>query len=167
MTTYATGMIDGYLYGLNPTRQTFSKLAGPLVGLTTNTAPDGKHALVTYTSNNHLVTQILNLTNGATQNVPFIALPEKCTWYSFDTFYCGIPTSYPTGLYPDDWYKGLVSFSDVLWSYTLSTQSSAQVVVPRESLDMFRMESNPTTGYLFFMNKNNYELWSYRVGGVD
>ena len=167
MNTYASGTVDGYLYALNPIQQTFSKLLGPLVGLTSNTAPSGKHVLVTFTANNRLVTQIINTVNGTTQSIPFTALPEKCTWYSSDTFYCGIPASYPNGLYPDDWYKGVVSFSDVLWSYTISTQSAVQVAIPPQPIDMFRMESDPATGYLFFMNKNNYELWSYRVGGTD
>lgn len=167
LTTYASGTIDGYMYGLDPIKQTFSKLLGPFVGLTTNTAPDGKHVLATFTINNQLKTQVLDISNGTNQSIPFVVLPEKCVWYSSDIFYCGVPVNYPNGLYPDDWYKGLVSFSDVLWSYTLSTQSAVQVVVPPQPLDIFRMESDPTTGYLFFMNKNNYELWSYRVGGLD
>lgn len=167
LTTYASGRSEGYMYGLDPNKQTFSKLIGPLQGLTTKTSPNGTHAFATFTLDGQMISRVINLSTGAMQTVPFVTLPEKCTWYTNDVFYCGVPSSYPTGLYPDDWYKGKVNFSDVLWSYTVSTQQAGQVATPYQPIDIFRMESDTTTEYLFFMNKNNYELWSYRVGGSD
>ena len=82
-------------------------------------------------------------------------------------FYCGVPSSYPTGVYPDDWYKGLISFSDTLWSYSIAKQESVQVALPPQTIDIERMEAYPDAGYLFFMNKINNELWSYRIQGDD
>ncbi len=167
LTTYASAVADGYMYGINPETKNFSKLLGPLQGLTTLTSPDGNNVLVTFVQNEQLTTQIINTNTGRSTKLPFITLPEKCTWYSNDQLFCGIPKSFTTAVYPDDWYKGVVSFSDVLWSYTVSTGRSVQIVEPKESLDIFRMESYPSIGYLFFMNKNNYELWSYRISGDD
>lgn len=167
MTTYASGQVDGYMYGLDPQNKTFGKLLGPLTGLTTLTSPDGTQTLISDTENNQLVTKVITLATGAQKILPFTTLPEKCSWYSNDQLFCGVPTTFTNALYPDDWYKGTISFSDSLWQYTLSTGRAIQVVVPTDSIDMFRMESYSNMGYIFFMNKNNYELWSYRVGGND
>lgn len=167
MTTYASSGIDGYMYGLNPTSKTFSKMLGPLQGLTTLTSPDGIHAIIATTEAGQIVNKIVNLSNGTSQSLPFTVLPEKCAWYSNDMFYCGVPSSYPTGVYPDDWYKGLISFSDTLWSYSIAKQESVQVALPPQTIDIERMEAYPDAGYLFFMNKINNELWSYRIQGDD
>lgn len=167
MTTYAAGSVDGYMYGLNPVNQTFSKILGPLKGLTTLTNPAGTQTLISTIDNGFPVTRLVNITNGTSQSVPFVVLPEKCSWYSNDTFYCGVTSSFPKGVYPDDWYKGLVSLSDTIWSYTISTKEARQVAIPPQTLDIIKMESNPDAGYLFFINKINNELWSYRVGGED
>lgn len=167
LTTYASGKIDGYMYGLNPTTKNFSKIIGPLQGLTTKTSPNGTHAIITFTMDNSMISRLINLETNIMQPLPFVTLPEKCTWYSNDIFYCGVPTSYPSGLYPDDWYKGKVIFTDTLWKYQVSTQQSTQVITPIQPINIFRIESDTETEYLFFMNKNTYELWSYRIGGDD
>ncbi len=167
MTTYASGRTDGYMYGLNPVNKTFSKLLGPSVGLTTLTSPDGLYTLVSDTENNQLVTKIITLVNGTQRVLPFVTLPEKCSWYSNTQLFCGVPGSFTEALYPDDWYKGLVGFSDSIWEYDMGNDRTTQIATPTESIDIFRMDSYSAPGYLFFMNKNNYELWSYRVGGND
>lgn len=167
MTTYSAASVDGYMYGLNPTTNTFSKLLGPMRGLTTLTSPDGVHTLITTTENNILTTRLFDITNGANQPMPFTTLPEKCSWYSNDVVYCGVVNTFPTGIYPDDWYKGLINLSDTIWKYTISTKSVEQVAVPPQVVDIIKMESYPDAGYLFFINKITNELWSYRVGGED
>lgn len=167
LTTYASAVADGYMYGINPETKRFSKLLGPYKALTTLTSPDGSKVLVEFTENEQLTTKIINLNTGTAKTLPFVTLPEKCSWYSNDQLFCGIPKAFTTATYPDDWYKGVVSFSDVIWSYTPSTGRSVQIATPKESVDIFRMESYPDSGYLFFMNKNNYELWSYRISGDD
>ncbi len=167
LTTYSAASVDGYMYGLNPVTNTFSKLLGPLRGLTTLTSPDGVHTLTATTEGNMLTTRLVDITTGTIQNMPFTTLPEKCAWYSNDILYCGIVNSFPTGTYPDDWYKGLVNLSDTLWSYTVSTKSVEQVAVPKQVIDIIKMESHPEAGYLFFINKISNELWSYRVGGAN
>ncbi len=167
MTTYAASTFGGYMYGLDPTTQKFTKILGPTFGLTTLTSPDGKRVLISSIENRQLVIKVINLDTRSQKILPFSTLPEKCNWYTNDQLFCGVPNTLPVGTYPDDWYKGIISLSDSLWSYTLSTDRAVSVATPRESLDMFRMESFTTPEYLFFINKNNYELWSYRVGGTE
>jgi hypothetical protein len=167
MTTYASGTIDGYMYGMKPENSSFVKLLGPLPGLTTNTSPNGRWVFATYTVNNQFVSRIIDLETGTQQSVPFVTIPEKCTWYSDVEIYCGVPTEFPSGLYPDDWYKGSVVFSDILWKYNRETKERLQLGTFQSPTDIFRIESYNDLGYLFFINKNNNELWSYRVGGDD
>jgi hypothetical protein len=167
MTTYASGNADGYTYFLNPVTKKFFKVLGPLRGLTTLTSPDGKYILESKVQNGQLTSVLLTLSTRSETVLPFTTLTEKCVWYSNDQFFCGVPNEFPAGMYPDDWYKGLVSFSDTLWSYTPSTNRAVSVVTPNESVDIFRMESYNNSEYLFFMNKNDYTLWSYRIGGQD
>lgn len=167
MTTYASASVDGYMYGLNPVSKTFSKMLGPLPGLTTLTSPDGIHTIIASFENGQMVNRIMNNSNGTNQPLPFTVLPEKCAWYNNDTFYCGVPSSYPTGTYPDDWYKGIISFSDALWSYSISKQESVQVALPPQTIDIERMEAYSDAGYLFFIDKITNQLWSYRIKGED
>lgn len=167
MTTYASAGIDGYMYGLNPTTKTFSKLLGPIQGLTTLTNPSGTYSLISTSGQNGLTFGLTNLSNGQTLSVPFKTLPEKCAWYSDDVFYCGVVTLFPNATYPDDWYKGLVTLSDTLWSYTISTKEARQLATPTQAIDIVKMKAFPDTEYLFFINNINNELWSYRIGGED
>jgi peptidoglycan hydrolase-like protein with peptidoglycan-binding domain len=153
MTTYATGKVGGYMYGLDPIEKTFSKLIGPSAGLTTLTSPDGTRVLVTAIEGGQLITKIVFLSSGKQKIVPFTTFPEKCSWYSNDQLFCGIPNTIPVALYPDAWYQGTIGFSDTLWSYTLSDNQLLQVATPKELVDIFRVESYPSTGYIYFMNK--------------
>lgn len=167
MTTYASGLTEGYMYSLDIPTQKFIKVLGPNIGLTTLTSPDGKSILVSDSENGQLVLKIIDLNKRTEKILPFTTLSEKCVWYSNDQIYCGVPNTFPEGLYPDDWYKGVISFSDTLWSYAPSTGRAVSVITPTESVDMFRMEPYTNSEYLFFMNKNDYALWSYRIGGQD
>jgi hypothetical protein len=165
MTTYASGNTTGYMYTLNPTTKSLSRVMGPLQGLTTLTSPTGNYVLLTNIENKKIVTKIVNIKTQTTQILPFVTLPEKCSWYSNDLLYCGVPNAITAGTYPDDWYKGVVGFSDNLWSYTVSTSRAVLVEQPDVPLNIFRMDSFVQPGYLFFMNKTTYELWSYRISG--
>ncbi len=167
LTTYAAGTVEGYMYQLNPQTNSFQKKLGPINGLTTNTNPSGTKTLISAWENNQLVTKIITLNNLQSTLVPFITLPEKCTWYNDDILICGVPNTIPQGVYPDVWYKGISRFSDTLQKYTLSTGELENLAVFPESVDVIRIESDKTAEYLFFMNKNTYELWSYRMGGND
>ena len=167
LTTYASGTVEGYMYQLNVQSNAFQKKLGPINGLTTNTNPSGTKTLISTWENNRLVNKIITLNNLETQTVSFTTIPEKCTWYNDDVLICGIPTTIPNGIYPDVWYKGISRFSDTLQKYTVSTDQLETLAIFPESVDVIRIESDKAAEYVFFMNKNTYELWSYRIGGND
>lgn len=167
LTTYAAGNYEGYSYTLDPNTTSLKKVLGPINGLTTNMSPDGKHILISSWENNQLVNKIINTTNNSSTIPPFITLPEKCTWYTVDEIICGVPQTVGNYTYPDAWYKGIARFSDSLQKYTLSTNTVETLAQFPESVDVIRIESDTKTEYVFFMNKNTYELWSYRIGGTE
>ncbi len=167
LTTYAAAGYDGYLYALNPTTTAFRKLLGPVNGLTTLMSPDEKNVLISSWENNRLVTQIVNTTTDERTIIPFVTLSEKCTWYTTDKIICGVPQSIGNYTYPDTWYKGITRFADSLQTYTLSTGEISTLANFPEAVDVIRIQTDNKTGYIFFMDKNNYNLWSYRLNGID
>ena len=67
----------------------------------------------------------------------------------------------PEALYPDDWYKGLVSFSDVLVKINAENLSASSFVLDPagagpDAVNLFLSEDEKT---LFFMNRRDNSLW--------
>lgn len=167
LTTYAAGNYEGYTYVLNPNSTAFRKILGPINGLTTLMSPDETNILTSSWENNQLVTRIININNNQSTIVPFTTLSEKCTWYTADEIICGVPQALGTYIYPDTWYKGIARFADSLQKYTISTGQVETLAVFPEAVDVFRISADTKNEYVFFMDKNSYHLWSYRVSGID
>ena len=163
MTTRASGYIDGYMYGLNPTTSNFKKIMGPLQGLTTLMSPDMNQVLYSVSDSQAGTVRLsLKKTRGiVSTDIGLTTLPEKCTW-SPDSImlYCMIPDVIPSGVYPDMWYQGVVLFSDTLWRYNTVTDELTQLAVFPESIDGVRLHTSPTGNYLYLMNKKDKTLWS-------
>ncbi len=92
---------------------------------------------------------------------------EKCTQNNTSTssIYCTTPTSITSGNYPDDWYKGLVSFSDSFWNFNLNENSgelkSNFFDLSGEKIDVIKLENSPDGRYVYLINKNDDSLWLY------
>ena len=105
----------------------------------------------------------------ATGNIiesPLRTLAEKCVWGSFykNMLYCGVPTQRDTASYPDDWYKGKVSFADSLWQMNVTTEEVTSLSSLLEQADRFidavNLQIDDRDDHLFFMNKTDLSLWS-------
>jgi hypothetical protein len=101
--------------------------------------------------------------------IPAIALmPEKCVASHSEKgmLFCGAPTSFDTQKkYPDDWYKGTVSFSDVLFKVN-APSSTVQVIADLEgesgrAIDIATIGVSPNGTLLYFINKNDNALWVF------
>ena len=72
-------------------------------------------------------------------------------------FYCAVPLNPPQALYPDGWYQGLVSFSDVLVRIDAGVGSMTVLVDPKEfageEIDAVNLALSKDENYLFFINK--------------
>jgi hypothetical protein len=99
--------------------------------------------------------------------VPLLNLfTEKCdisgTWSRL--LVCASPMSLPPGyVYPDDWFKGLIGFSDRILRVD-SANGGATVLSNLEeesgrALDVSQLVSNETGNMLVFINKYDNALW--------
>jgi hypothetical protein len=99
--------------------------------------------------------------------LPYRALPEKCTGDNGATssVFCAEPLIVPEGEYPDDWYKGVVSFSDTIWHSDVALGSDEFLVdllaESGRSIDVVAIGNSLDGNYLYFINKNDDTLWMY------
>lgn len=164
MTTLASSEADGYLYFLNPVTGDFQKKIGPVRGLTTLVNPSGTSVLLSQSANKRLVTSVYDLGTGDIRRLDLTTLPEKCTWQNDAIVYCAVPATIQTGQYPDDWYQGNTTFSDAFWSIDLLSRATDLIVSPSKSFDAYQLRLNPNGTYLYFINRLDSSLWSYRIG---
>lgn len=163
MTSLAANQADGYLYFLTTTSDIFKKILGPIKGLTTLTNPTGEFVLFNQSKENSFVTLVYNTQTGAMAALPLTTLPQKCVWYTRTIFYCAVPKSIPSTQYPDAWYQGIVSFSDALWEINIEKGTTNILIDPSQSFDIDKIRVSPDGSYLYFRNKKDGYLWSYRI----
>jgi hypothetical protein len=147
----------------------FSRVAGPLYGLTALASHTGTWVLVSYTLDTAMQMELVNTTTGDIVQLPVATITDKCVWAADDSaIYCGIPVGPPSDYsYPDDWYQGAVHFSDRIWKIDVAGRF-AQLVLDfsnetKDSLDAQALAVDPMNTELVFINKNDGSLWSYSL----
>ncbi len=146
----------------------FSRIFGPRTGLSALASPSGKWVLVSYTLNNTIQMELVDTTTNEVLSLPLKSLVEKCVWAHDDSvIYCGVPIGTETGSYPDDWYQGVIHFSDRIWKIQVS-ERYAQLVLDftketESPLDAVALAIDPLNTSLVFVNKNDLSLWGYSL----
>ncbi|HUY62611.1 MAG TPA: hypothetical protein VMV50_02390 [Candidatus Paceibacterota bacterium] len=147
----------------------FSRIAGPLNGLVALASPSGAWVLVSYSQNGIMYMELVNMSDGTTTPLPISTIADKCVWTADSTaVYCGVPENPPTDAqYPDDWYQGVIHFSDRIWKIDVAGRYAQMVLdFPKEAnsmLDATALAIDPAKTALVFMNKNDDSLWLYRL----
>ena len=162
--TKPTAHVDGYAFQVSGSG-VFTRLLGPLRGLSTLPSPSGTNILYSYVDRGTLYTQVLDTAARTTLPLPLATLPEKCAWTAGGTaLYCAVPTAL-AGLLPDDWYQGARSFSDRIWRIDLTTRAATLIFDPRQladtAMDAQALSLDAAGDVLVFMNKSDGSLWSY------
>ncbi len=166
LTTKASGRALGYSYTLGNPSGTFAKNLGGENGLTTLSSPDGKKILYSVYAKNSLSTFILETASGKKTSISPSTLPEKCVWTKDSKkIYCAAATSMANALYPDDWYKGKISFNDVLWTIN-ATDMTGNIIYDfiskdKAYIDATNLQLNASEDYLGFINKKDGILWGF------
>jgi len=167
VTTKPSYIAPGYLYFINATTGNKQKILGNINGLTDLVNPGATEIAYTDNTNN---LSIYSVKSGQSIPTGLATLPEKCVWSQKNTsmLYCGVPTSVPAGNYPDDWYQGLVLFTDSIYKInattgttTLISNLSAQY---GKDIDAINLALNKNEDHLIFMNKADYSLWGLAIG---
>ena len=169
-TVKPTGYGDGFAYRSNLLKGGFTKVVGPVMGLTTMMSPDGKYVLISHNSSNGPSLGILASDSKKLSDTGLNSISDKCAWASDSTtVYCAIPAGIPRdGVYPDDWYQSEVSFSDAIWQITISpdgTTNPRLLFTPTQEggddTDGINLTVDKKNKYLYFENKKNNILWQY------
>ncbi|MSR73387.1 hypothetical protein EXS61_02185 [Candidatus Parcubacteria bacterium] len=171
LNTKASAQLPGYLYFLNTVTGKQKLVLGDWLGLTTLTNTNATKVLHSFNDNAgkmYLQTyKIVGETFSPTLSTP--TLTEKCVWSkkNIDIVYCAIPKNLKGGAYPDDWYKGLISFEDNLWKIDTVTGTTEQILnifeVAGTDIDAVNLSIDAEEKFLVFTNKKNLSLWSYAL----
>jgi len=169
LTTKPSGGVAGVLYFLNTDTEKMAKILGSVDGLTTLVSPDGKKVAYSESGRGMFVLNIYDVENKTSQKLPLTTLPEKCVWSrkNIAILYCAVPIKIQSGVYPDEWYQGLVSFSDEIWMIDTETFTTNLLINPikeaGEEMDATKLILDKNDEYLVFINKKDLSLWGLKL----
>jgi hypothetical protein len=167
VTTKPSYIAPGYLYFINATTGNKQKILGNINGLTDLVNPGATEIAYTDNTNN---LSIYTVKSGQSITTGLATLPEKCVWSqkNISVLYCAVPATIPAGNYPDDWYQGLVSFTDSI--YKIDTATGATTLISDlsaqygKNIDGINLVLDKNEDHLIFMNKKDYSLWGLSIG---
>ncbi|MHB8651914.1 MAG: TolB-like translocation protein [Minisyncoccota bacterium] len=168
--TKPSAFAENSLYALDARIGALKPLLTNLPGLTGILSPDGKTLLYSIGVGGGIRTGYQDVSKGTSSPAPFTTIPDKCVWSTYETgaVFCAIPNTIPQGNYPDDWYRGDVSFSDSIWKFNVKDGMGVGRLlvdkIPNEPMDATSLTlSSKNDSYLFFINKKDGSLWSIDV----
>ena len=163
--TKPSGSEKGFLYFLGPKTGKMKKIMGEIKGLTASVSPNGEKIIYSISAGRGISVKVFGVKSGDSSDFNLKTLPEKCVWskLSEDVVYCGVPNPLPSAEYPDDWYKGIISFNDSIWSANLST-GETKMILEKTNTDVVNPILTRDENYLIFTNKKDNTLWSLRLG---
>jgi hypothetical protein len=165
LTTRASSASLGYMYIVDTKTGYISKILTGSNGFSAKPSLDLKKIVYSKAINNSVKTYIYDISKGNTVETVFNTLPEKCVWSNNrkNEAYCAVPTSFKDGIYPDDWYKGNVSFIDQIWHINTDTGEvhmlANPLVVSDVMIDAINLKLDPKENNLYFINKYDLSLW--------
>lgn len=169
LTTKPSATAHGHMFFLNTGTKSVTKILGNINGLTTLTSHDGKFVLYSETKRGAPELSLYDVAKNKFHSLSLQSLPEKCVWGFKKTtvVYCAVPQTIPTASYPDQWYQGLVSFSDELWEIDTKTFTTKKLMTPKTLgapvLDMTNLAVSSDDSYLIFINKVSSTPWVYSI----
>lgn len=169
LTTKPSSSVPGHLFFLDTKTKVLSKMLSGVNGLMTLTSRDGNRVLYAEIKNGAPELTVYDIANKEKRALSPQTLPEKCTWSAKEVavVYCAVPQSLPNAEYPDQWYQGLLSFSDDIWRIDTKTGFAEKILTPSEltasALDIINPVLSSDDAYLLFMNKVTGTPWVFRI----
>lgn len=162
--TKASSQADGFGFTISPSG-TFTRVLGPLKGLTLLPSPSGKSILYTFVSGTTVSAGVLDTATHAATALPLGALSEKCVWAADEkAIYCAVPRTMGAG-WPDAWYQGSLSLSDRFWKIDMAARAAVLLIDPvataNTAIDGVSLAIDPKSDALIFTNKKDGSLWAF------
>lgn len=156
---------SGFLYSVDAKNGEMRKVMGGVRGLSAKMSRDAKQVLYS-AGGQTIITRLFNIKDASVKDIIFKTLADKCIWSTLrkNEAYCAVPTEIPAGTYPDDWYKGTVSFVDKIWHLDTTTGEvhllGDLLSLSNQLIDATQLTLDPKENYLYFINKRDLSLWS-------
>lgn len=165
--TKPSGKASGYAYLVNEKTGAWTRVLGPLAGLSVLPSPSGAKMLVSHDgADGAPVLELYDVAKKSAAQLPIKTIADKCAWGATDSeAFCAVPLSLPRAVYPDDWYQGTISFSDRLWKIDATNRFADMIVdlpqLANGSVDAKALVTDSRDELLTFINKNDGALWAY------
>lgn len=164
LTSKVSSGTRGYMYRINPENGSFIKMIGTKKGLTTLSNPNGSKIFYSESLGDTTSLSLLNILTGSTTLQRINTLPEKCVWLDNNDAYCSVPIQMPKAKYPDDWYKGKILFTDMIYFVQTSINYRTTVAEPllekNAQVDGIELKISADNKILVFKNKQDLSLWA-------
>ena len=157
--------VSGFFYAVTA-GGVFDRLLGDTAGLTALESPSKSYIAFSRSEGGKVAFSAIDETTGTISELSLSTFPEKCVWSANDSdiLFCFVPNNFPSAVYPDSWYQGLVSFNDTLWKIDLKTETYEKLLdleaITHESLDGIKPSISQNDSILIFTNKKDSSLWS-------
>jgi len=162
--TKPSGIADGFFYSLDARNGAFKKILGNIKGLGAVMDSRGENVIYSEAGQGAVKTRIYNLKKNEDSELQLLTLAEKCIFSSDSQYaYCAAPIGLPTALYPDEWYQGVVFFSDLIWRLNLNDGNTELLSDTSGNFDVINPFLSSNEDYLFFINKKDGSLWSLKL----
>lgn len=156
----------GDAYTLDVRSGALKRILSGIQGMTISLSPDAAYGIYSRTSGATAALYTLNVKTGSSSPLPLASIADKCTWVGKDA-YCAIPEAMPDARYPDNWYQGLVSFSDEIWKIDAEEGYTEYIAnlkdLGRTDIDVLRPTISEDGKYMVFINKNDLSLWELQI----
>lgn len=167
--TKPSHLVQGYSYHLKVSTGDYRKSFQQRFGLTSLPSPDNAKVLVYDVESGTPRLSIFDRVSGSFSPLVIQSFTDKCVWSPDSLYiYCGVPDSLAFGgEYPDIWYQGLESYQDSIYRiHVASLEEELLSNIPvdyGQGIDIERIMIDEQELFLYFINKKDESLWSYRL----
>jgi hypothetical protein len=171
-TPKASYIAEGAIYKVDIDSGQFEKIYGSVNGLSAVSNTDASKILFSKSDKKSISTHLLNSDTLSVGDLEIQTFSEKCIWSKLktSTAYCAVPSSIPSALYPDEWYQGLVTFSDRIVEVNAEDFSVNELANPVTLLgvgiDAIDLSMTEDESLLLFRNKKDSTLWSLELPNI-
>lgn len=156
--------LEGFLYEINNGK--INRL--PIDGFGFSALANKEIVLFTAVTKEKPTSFIYNRSTGMKKALNTVVMPEKCSISETGViFYCAHEPIDVPYQFPDDWYKGVLSFKDSLWEMNEAEFTSTKLVdtltESGREIDGINLSTGTNTKALYFINKNDSTLWMYAL----
>lgn len=158
LTSRASGKVIGSAYIVNSKDLVKTKIKSAY-GLTTKALPFGAGVVVSSVGDSGYETELYQ--NNKLNYLPLKTVADKCTSIDKNTVVCAVSNG-PSGVLPDDWYKGEVNYNDSIISYNTAT-GLQKVLASPDGIDVDLIKSTNDGSIIYFRNKINGLLYKIKT----